>query len=80
MKSIAITETDQYLFAQGTHYEIYKKMGAHPCKMDGKEGVYFSVYAPNADSVYVVGDFNEWKESVKTRELSSIIHSEKSLK
>ena len=62
MKSIAITETDQYLFAQGTHYEIYKKMGAHPCKMDGKEGVYFSVYAPNADSVYVVGDFNEWKE------------------
>ena len=62
MKSIAITETDQYLFAQGTHYEIYKKMGAHPCKMDGKEGVYFSVYAPNADSVYVVGDFNDWRE------------------
>ncbi len=62
MKSIAITETDQYLFAQGTHYEIYKKMGAHPCKMDGKDGVYFSVYAPNAVAVYVVGDFNGWKE------------------
>ena len=62
MKSIAITETDQYLFAQGTNYEIYKKMGAHPCKMDGKDGVYFSVYAPNAVAVYVVGDFNGWKE------------------
>ena len=62
MKSIAITETDQYLFAQGTHYEIYKKMGAHPCKEDGKDGVYFSVYAPNAAAVYVVGDFNGWKE------------------
>lgn len=62
MNPIAITETDEYLFAQGTNYEIYKKMGAHPCKVDGKEGVYFSVYAPNAQEVYVVGDFNDWKE------------------
>ena len=62
MNKIAITETDQYLFAQGTHYEIYEKMGAHPCKMDGKEGVYFATYAPNARGVYVVGDFNGWKE------------------
>ncbi len=62
MNPIAITETDEYLFAQGTNYEIYKKMGAHPCSFDGKEGVYFSVYAPNAAEVYVVGDFNGWKE------------------
>lgn len=62
MNSIAITETDQYLFAQGTHYEIYNKLGAHPVEMDGKKGVYFGVYAPNAEEVYVIGDFNDWKE------------------
>ena len=62
MNPIEITQTDEYLFAQGTNYEIYKKMGAHPCNMDGKDGVYFSVYAPNAKEVYVVGDFNDWKE------------------
>ncbi len=55
-----IGEWDQYLFGQGTHYEIYKKMGAHPVKMNGKEGVYFAVWAPNAKSVSVVGDFNAW--------------------
>ena len=62
MNPIAITETDEYLFAEGTNYEIYKKMGAHPCTEDGKEGVYFSVYAPHAKEVYVVGDFNNWAE------------------
>ncbi len=62
MNPIAVTSTDEYLFAQGTHYEIYKKLGAHPCEFDGKEGVYFAVYAPNAEAVFVVGDFNGWKE------------------
>ena len=62
MNPIAITETDRYLFGEGTHYEIYKKLGAHPCTVDGKEGVYFAVYAPNALEVYVIGDFNDWKE------------------
>jgi len=62
MNPIAITETDEYLFAQGTHYEIYKKMGAHPCTFDGKEGVYFAVYAPHAAEVYVIGEFNGWQE------------------
>ena len=60
MNEIFITETDQYLFAQGTHYEIYKKLGAHPCEVDGKKGVYFATYAPNAAAVYVVGEFNNW--------------------
>ncbi len=54
------TELDQYLFGQGTHYDIYKKMGAHPMKIDGKEGVYFCVWAPHAKDVYVIGEFNEW--------------------
>ena len=61
-KSITITETDGYLFAQGTHYEIYKKLGAHLCEFDGVSGAYFAVYAPNAEQVYVVGDFNDWHE------------------
>ena len=42
---------DQYLFGQGTHYEIYKKLGAHKVTVRGKEGVYFAVWAPNAEGV-----------------------------
>lgn len=57
---LKITEFDQYLFSQGTHYEIYKKLGAHLTERDGKEGVYFAVWAPNAREVSVVGDFNGW--------------------
>lgn len=59
--NIFITEFDTYLFGQGTHYEIYNKMGAHLAVKDGKDGVYFAVWAPAAREVYVVGDFNEWK-------------------
>lgn len=62
MKPIEITTTDEYLFSEGTHYEIYKKLGAHPCESDGRKGVYFAVYAPNARQVFVIGDFNDWKE------------------
>jgi len=57
-----ITEIDQYLFGAGTHYDIYKKLGAHPAKKDGKRGIYFAVWAPNAASVSLIGDFNDWKE------------------
>ena len=55
-----IGELDQYLFGQGNHYEIYQKMGAHKVIVDGQEGVYFAVWAPNARRVAVVGDFNDW--------------------
>ena len=55
-----ISELDTYLFAKGAHYEIYEKMGAHLAEEDGKAGTYFSVWAPNARSVSVVGDFNNW--------------------
>lgn len=55
-----IGELDQYLFGQGTHYDIYKKLGAHPTKVRGKEGVVFAVWAPHAKSVSVIGDFNHW--------------------
>ena len=59
------TEMDSYLFGQGTHYDIYRKLGAHyVCEKgkDAKEGVYFNVWAPNAQRVYVIGDFNGWNE------------------
>lgn len=62
MNPIFVTETDEYLFAKGTHYEIYRKLGAHPVNVDGRDGVYFAVYAPHAEEVYVLGDFNGWKE------------------
>lgn len=58
--SYEIGELDHYLFGQGTHYEIYKKMGAHKVKRGAEEGVYFSVWAPRAKAVSVVGEFNDW--------------------
>ena len=60
--SICISELDQYLFGQGTHYDIYKKLGAHPTQRNGKKGVYFALWAPHAAAVHVVGDFNGWDE------------------
>ena len=59
-KTLKVTEIDRYLFGQGTNYEIYKLMGAHPTKQRGKDGVYFAVWAPHAKGVSVVGDFNGW--------------------
>lgn len=55
-----IGELDQYLFGKGTHYEIYKKLGAHRAAVRGRQGVYFAVWAPGARRVAVVGDFNGW--------------------
>lgn len=60
---VFISEADQYLFAQGTHYDIYKKLGAHPSVQDGQEGMFFGVWAPNAASVHVIGSFNDWNET-----------------
>ena len=54
------TEADLKRFEAGIHYEIYEKMGAHPTTINGVEGVSFSVWAPNAMRVSVVGDFNLW--------------------
>ena len=63
-----ITEFDQYLFGQGTHYDLYNKLGAHPMTVDGEEGVYFAVWAPNAEAVSLVGNFNEWDENATPME------------
>ena len=56
------SELDMYYLGQGTHYDVYKKLGAHPEKRRGKEGVYFAVWAPNAEKVSVIGTFNDWQE------------------
>ena len=63
-----ITEFDQYLFGQGTHYDLYNKLGAHPMTVDGEEGVYFAIWAPNAEAVSLVGNFNEWDENATPME------------
>ena len=62
IEKVFISEADQYLFSQGTHYDIYKKLGAHLSVEEGKKGVYFGVWAPNARQVHVVGNFNSWNE------------------
>jgi 1,4-alpha-glucan branching enzyme len=53
-------ELDMHLYCEGTHYEIYRKLGAHLMEVNGHAGVLFSVWAPNAQRVSVVGDFNGW--------------------
>lgn len=63
LTKVFISEDDMYLFAQGTHYDIYKKLGAHPSIEEGVAGVFFGVWAPNAKEVYVIGTFNDWNEN-----------------
>ncbi len=59
---VFISEADQYLFSQATHYDIYKKLGAHVSEEKGEKGVYFGVWAPNAEAVHVIGSFSGWNE------------------
>ena len=53
-------DIDMYLFSEGNHHDIYKKLGAHVLEIDGIKGVAFAVWAPNAKRVSVVGNFNNW--------------------
>ncbi|MFN3021113.1 1,4-alpha-glucan branching protein GlgB [Chryseobacterium sp. TY3] len=55
------TEFDVYLFRAGKHFKLYEKFGAHEVVVDGEAGIYFSVWAPNAKEVSVIGNFNNWK-------------------
>ena len=63
-EQVFISEADQYVFAQGSHYDIYKKLGAHLSVEDGVEGMFFGVWAPNAAKVNVIGSFNGWDENI----------------
>lgn len=70
-----ISDVDVHLFNEGTHYRLYDKLGAHPITWDGLEGTYFAVWAPNAERVSVMGDFNSWdrnKQSLEARGVSGI--------
>ncbi|MEW6534427.1 MAG: 1,4-alpha-glucan branching protein GlgB [Candidatus Auribacterota bacterium] len=57
------TEYDIHLFREGSHFNLYTKFGSHTMTVDGTEGTYFAVWAPNAKHVYVMGDFNKWKKT-----------------
>jgi len=68
-----LTDFDVYLFGEGNHTRIYDKLGAHPVTMDGVDGTHFAVWAPNAEAVSAVGDFNAWDG--RTDRLSPVGHS-----
>lgn len=55
-----LTEYDIQLFKSGNHFRLYQKLGAHPVEYDGEHGFYFAVYAPAANKVELIGDFNYW--------------------
>jgi len=64
-----LTEDDTYLFNEGTHYRIYDKLGAHPLQEGGEKGTYFATWAPNAERVSVMGDFNGWNKETHPLQL-----------
>jgi len=55
-----LSEFDLHLFNEGTHYRAWEKLGSHCLTIDGVSGVHFAVWAPNAQRVSVIGDFNRW--------------------
>src|SRR5689334_6435124 len=68
-ESVYLTEFDLHLLAEGTHYRSYEKLGAHITEKDGKRGVYFAVWAPNAERVCAIGEFNNWNEAANPMQL-----------
>jgi len=58
-----LTEHDVYLFKEGSHFSLYRKLGAHLVERGGKRGVAFAVWAPNARSIHLIGSFNDWRKS-----------------
>ena len=70
-----ISSLDLYLFAEGKHYQIFDKLGAHPMEINGVKGTYFAVWAPHARAVSVVGNFNMWDgrlHPMRTLEVSGV--------
>src|SRR5574341_1606081 len=70
-----LTDEDIYLFNEGSHFRLYEKLGSHVVERGGETGVYFSVWAPNAERVCLIGDFNGWDRGshpLRTRASSGI--------
>ena len=70
MNKDILSDFDLYLIGEGTHYKSYEKLGAHIRKIKGKSGVHFAVWAPNAETVSVIGDFNKWNKKRHPMRLS----------
>jgi 1,4-alpha-glucan branching enzyme len=66
-----LTPQDVYLFKEGTLFRAYDRLGAHPDTVDGREGTSFAVWAPNAEAVSLVGDFNDWNRASHPLQLRS---------
>jgi 1,4-alpha-glucan branching enzyme len=58
-----LSKDDLYLFNEGSHYRLYDKLGSHPMTVSGVPGTYFAVWAPNAEAVFLMGEFNGWDKS-----------------
>jgi len=58
-----LTDQDLYLFNEGTHVRLYEKLGAHPMTVDEAEGTYLALWAPDAEQICVIGDFNGWSKT-----------------
>src|SRR5262245_51275175 len=66
-----LTDFDLHLLGEGTHHRAFEKLGAHRMTVGATAGVHFAVWAPNADRVSVIGDFNAWDGRVHARRLLS---------
>ena len=70
-----LSDHDIYLFNEGSHFRLYEKLGAHTARINNVEGTYFAVWAPDAERVAVLGNFNNWNDSshlLSTRASSGI--------
>src|SRR5262249_19716111 len=64
VSNATLTDYDVYLWAEGSHYRAYEKLGAHLTEENGVPGTHFAVWAPDAREISVVGDFNAWRPGV----------------
>lgn len=62
-KVTLLTEQDLFLFNEGSHFRLHEKLGSHLISKGGLEGTYFAVWAPDAEKVFVMGDFNSWSKN-----------------